>query len=442
MSSIPANRQDSAVDHTLRFHDDAVSLLKDLESAAKRAAARERAARKQRPRRERQSARRSNRGSGQGKGGAGPQGRRRAWRWRGVSARNRELLALIPVAALVTGGFTAVFIVESSQIGDLSLIYGGYFLAVCLAVHLFIRARLPVRGSLSVPALRPAGGDRPGDAVSDRRRPGAQAGVDLRRRRRSVGGDDRLRPRLPRPGALPVPDRHRGDPAAPGAAAAGDRVAGQRRLSRDRPGAALLPARRGGEDLRGHLPRQLPAREAGAAHGGGAAGRRPDDPATQALRAAARGLGGRDADAGPDPRPGQLADVLRRLPGAPVRRDGALLLRGRRAGPVLRRRLGDGARGRPRRRPGGHLARSLGQQGGGSGADPAVAVRAGGRRPVRPGPGGVAAEASRARSPPTARSRTPTAAASCRRRTRTRSTRSSSATWGCSAARASWPSTP
>jgi cell division protein FtsW (lipid II flippase) len=60
-----------------------------------------------------------------------------------VSARNRELLALIPVAVLVTGGFTAVFIVESSRIGDLSLVYGGYFLAVCLAVHLFIRARLP-----------------------------------------------------------------------------------------------------------------------------------------------------------------------------------------------------------------------------------------------------------------------------------------------------------
>ena len=60
-----------------------------------------------------------------------------------MSARNRELLALIPVAVLVTGGFTAVFIVESSRIGDLSLVYGGYFLAVCLAVHLFIRARLP-----------------------------------------------------------------------------------------------------------------------------------------------------------------------------------------------------------------------------------------------------------------------------------------------------------
>jgi cell division protein FtsW (lipid II flippase) len=60
-----------------------------------------------------------------------------------VSARNRELFALLPVAVLVTGGFTAVFIVESTQIGDLSLVYGGYFLAVCLGVHLFIRARLP-----------------------------------------------------------------------------------------------------------------------------------------------------------------------------------------------------------------------------------------------------------------------------------------------------------
>jgi len=60
-----------------------------------------------------------------------------------VSARNRELLALIPVAALVTAGFTAVFIVQSSEIGDLSLIYGAYFLAVCVATHMLIRLRLP-----------------------------------------------------------------------------------------------------------------------------------------------------------------------------------------------------------------------------------------------------------------------------------------------------------
>lgn len=60
-----------------------------------------------------------------------------------MTARNRELMGLIPVALLVTAGFTAVFIVESSQLGDLSLFYGGYFLALCVAAHLVIRVRLP-----------------------------------------------------------------------------------------------------------------------------------------------------------------------------------------------------------------------------------------------------------------------------------------------------------
>jgi protein phosphatase len=36
VSSIPANRRDSASDHTLRFHDDAASLLEDLQAAAER----------------------------------------------------------------------------------------------------------------------------------------------------------------------------------------------------------------------------------------------------------------------------------------------------------------------------------------------------------------------------------------------------------------------
>ena len=65
-----------------------------------------------------------------------------------MSARNRELLALVPVAVLVTVGFAAVFIVHnhSDQVGDLSglsLTYGGYFLALCLAAHIFLRIRLP-----------------------------------------------------------------------------------------------------------------------------------------------------------------------------------------------------------------------------------------------------------------------------------------------------------
>jgi cell division protein FtsW (lipid II flippase) len=60
-----------------------------------------------------------------------------------VSARNRELVGLLPVAMLVTAGFTAVFVVRGDEIGDLSLIFGAYFLALCFAAHLFIRFRLP-----------------------------------------------------------------------------------------------------------------------------------------------------------------------------------------------------------------------------------------------------------------------------------------------------------
>ncbi len=60
-----------------------------------------------------------------------------------MSARNRELLSLIPVALLVTAGFAAVFIVDSSQLSNLSVLYGAYFLGLCVAAHLLIRARLP-----------------------------------------------------------------------------------------------------------------------------------------------------------------------------------------------------------------------------------------------------------------------------------------------------------
>jgi len=60
-----------------------------------------------------------------------------------MSARNRELLALVPVALLLTAGFTAVFITQSEELGDLSLTYGAYFLALCLAAHVFLRLRLP-----------------------------------------------------------------------------------------------------------------------------------------------------------------------------------------------------------------------------------------------------------------------------------------------------------
>jgi cell division protein FtsW (lipid II flippase) len=59
-----------------------------------------------------------------------------------TGARNRELIALVPVAVLLTAGFTAVFIQEGTRLGNLSLIYGGYFLAICVATHLYLRFRL------------------------------------------------------------------------------------------------------------------------------------------------------------------------------------------------------------------------------------------------------------------------------------------------------------
>ncbi len=60
-----------------------------------------------------------------------------------MSARTRELFALIPVALLVTAGFTAVLITNSEELGNLSFFYGGYFLALCVATHIIIRIRLP-----------------------------------------------------------------------------------------------------------------------------------------------------------------------------------------------------------------------------------------------------------------------------------------------------------
>jgi cell division protein FtsW (lipid II flippase) len=64
-----------------------------------------------------------------------------------VSARNRELLALIPASALVTAGFAAIFIQQhgtaSNAVSDLSLTYGLLFLGLCVAAHLVIRFTLP-----------------------------------------------------------------------------------------------------------------------------------------------------------------------------------------------------------------------------------------------------------------------------------------------------------
>jgi cell division protein FtsW (lipid II flippase) len=68
-----------------------------------------------------------------------------------MSARNRELFALIPAALLVSAGFAAVFLSRDELLGglsgnndvsNLSLTYGAIFLGLCLAAHLVLRVTL------------------------------------------------------------------------------------------------------------------------------------------------------------------------------------------------------------------------------------------------------------------------------------------------------------
>ncbi|WP_037408805.1 FtsW/RodA/SpoVE family cell cycle protein [Candidatus Solirubrobacter pratensis] len=60
-----------------------------------------------------------------------------------MSARNRELLALLPASALLTAGFAAIFVQRSDVLSDVSLTYGAIFLGLCFATHLVIRFTLP-----------------------------------------------------------------------------------------------------------------------------------------------------------------------------------------------------------------------------------------------------------------------------------------------------------
>jgi cell division protein FtsW (lipid II flippase) len=60
-----------------------------------------------------------------------------------MSARNRELLGLIPSSLLLTAGFAAVFIQRSNALTNVSLTYGAIFLGLCIAAHVFIRLTLP-----------------------------------------------------------------------------------------------------------------------------------------------------------------------------------------------------------------------------------------------------------------------------------------------------------
>jgi cell division protein FtsW (lipid II flippase) len=69
-----------------------------------------------------------------------------------VSARTRELFALVPAAVLLAAGFAAIFLSREdlvsglggrNEISDVSITYGGIFLGLCVAAHIVIRITLP-----------------------------------------------------------------------------------------------------------------------------------------------------------------------------------------------------------------------------------------------------------------------------------------------------------
>jgi cell division protein FtsW (lipid II flippase) len=59
------------------------------------------------------------------------------------SARNRELVALVPASLLLTAGFAAVFIERNDVLSNVSLTYGAIFLGLCLGAHVVLRFTLP-----------------------------------------------------------------------------------------------------------------------------------------------------------------------------------------------------------------------------------------------------------------------------------------------------------
>ena len=255
--------------------------------------------------------------------------------------------------------------------------------------------------------------------------------------------------RHPRAGALPLHDRRGGHRAAAAPARAGHRQAGQRRLPGDRlgplsfqpaefaklaiivflasylrdtadvllgPGDARCGGCPGPPRRRGLPDRLVLARRGPRGHGpAGAvrrlAGRGPAGaPVAQALRAAAPGLGPGDGHADLHPRPGQLADVLRRLPRAAVRRHRPAVAGGRRGDDVPGRRHLLRQQRQPRARARRRLAatrsrRSVVDRRGLP--DRPVHVRPGRRRAVRAGLRPGAARVTRGRDAPARRGHRP-----------------------------------
>ena len=188
--------------------------------------------------------------------------------------------------------------------------------------------RAAQRRPLPVPAGGRAGerGDR--DGVPDQPHAGAPAGaVDGGGAGAVRGHDSHAAPHGgQRAGALPLHDRRRGYRYDGATARARDRPGSQRGLPQRARGQHLLPAGGAGEDRAGDLSRQLPARQPPDPRHRGPARARGDAASDEAVRADARGVGRGDGDAAADTRARHLADVLRRLPRAVVRRHGPPLV--------------------------------------------------------------------------------------------------------------------
>ncbi len=271
VSSLPKSERGGATDHTLRFHDDAASLIKHLTAVAnppKPVRVPKPPPPKPKPKPKRAASRPPEEG---GERRSGAEDARRTGR-KPVSARNRELLALIPVALLVAAGFAAVLIVESNKISDVSLIYGGYFLAVCVGVHIFLRIRVPHADPYLFPlcALLAAVGlvvlFRINDTLALRQASIFVAGAVLFAATvvflRDYTKLERYRYLIAILGILLL--------LAPRLPGVGGLVNGA--YLEIKLGPAVVPARRALEDLHRHLPRELPARAPRAPERGRPAG--------------------------------------------------------------------------------------------------------------------------------------------------------------------------
>ena len=197
-----------------------------------------------------------------------------------MTARSRELFGLLPVSLIVAAGFAAVLATRSEDVSDATLTYGAVFLALCLVVHLFIRARLPDADPYMFPlaALLAAVGlvviYRIEPELAREQAQWFVVGMLFFAGTILVLHDHHVLERYRYTIAAGV-DRAPGD-----AEAAGGRLAGERRVPGHRGRPDPVPARRVRQARHHRLPRELPARD----------GRHPRAPAAASAAHAAPAL--------------------------------------------------------------------------------------------------------------------------------------------------------